>query len=127
MSTGKQKKVANLIIKNASLDKPLNGGEMQEKAGYGKGVQKYPARVIESDGVREVLENAGFSEENAKLVVSEIMLDPNYDPSARLKATDQVFKVSGSYAPDKMAFTDRDGNDLAPEQKVMLDKLINDA
>ena len=34
-------------------------------------------------------------------VVSEIMLNGDLEPNARLKATDQVFKVRGSYAPVK--------------------------
>jgi hypothetical protein len=34
-------------------------------------------------------------------VVDEIMNDKNVDPSARLKATDQVFKVRGTYAPER--------------------------
>ena len=29
------------------------------------------------------------------------MLNKNTEPSARLKATDQVFKVQGTYAPEK--------------------------
>jgi phage terminase small subunit len=43
----------------------------------------------------------GFNEATAKDVVREIMLDSEVDPNARLRATDQVFKVVGSYAPEK--------------------------
>lgn len=105
MATEKQKKVAELIIQNASLDKPLNGGEILEKVGYSEGIQEYPAKVINSEGVQQVLEDYGFTEENAKRVVTEIMLDPLKEPNARLKATDQVFKVRGSYAPEKKDIT----------------------
>ncbi len=101
MPTLKQKKVAELIVNNANLDKPLNGGEMLEKVRYSKGIQKQPSRVLQSEGVKEHLEVLGFSETNAKEVVSEIMLNPKVNPSDRLKATDQVFKVSGSYNTDE--------------------------
>ena len=101
MPTQKQNKIAKLVIENANLNEPLNGGEMLEKVGYSKGIQEQPSRVLQSEGVKKALEIAGFTENKAKEVVAEIMLDPEKDPSSRLKATDQVFKVNGSYAPDK--------------------------
>lgn len=101
MSTEKQKAVAKLIVENASLDKPLNGGELLESAGYSKPVTTYPARVLESTGVQEELEVMGFTIDSAKRVVSEIMHNDKVEPNARLKATDQVFKVRGAYAPEK--------------------------
>ncbi len=57
--------------------------------------------MIESAGVQEALEDLGFNENSAKKVVAEIMLNEKVDPNARLKATDQVFKVRGSYEADK--------------------------
>ena len=48
------------------------------------------------------LAELGFSETGAKKVVEEIMYNPKTDASARLKATDQVFKVHGSYAAEKV-------------------------
>ncbi len=102
MATEKQKKIAQLIVENTKLDKPLNGGEMLEKVGYSKSMQTAKVNdVLGSEGVKEELENMGFTEENAKKVVAEIMNDPTKDPSSRLRATDQVFKVRGSYAPEK--------------------------
>lgn len=103
MPTARQKKVAKLIIQNATLDKPLNGGEMLENARYSKAMQIAPGKVLESIGVQQALEEAGFTEDNAKKVVTEIMLNNEEDAQARLKATDQVFKVKGSYAPEKSA------------------------
>ncbi len=100
-ATPKQKKVAELVIENSIIDKPLNGGEILEKVGYSEGVQKSPRKVLESEGVKMELEIAGFTKENAKAVVSEIMLNEEADNSSRLKATDQVFKVLGGYAPEK--------------------------
>jgi Holliday junction resolvasome RuvABC DNA-binding subunit len=102
MSTEKQKKIANLIIKNSTLDKPMNGGKIVENSGYGKTMSKYPKRVIATPGVIKALKNFGFDELSAKKVVAKIMLDDMVDPNSRLKATDQVFKVSGAYANVKI-------------------------
>ena len=100
MATIRQERVAQLIIENAKLDNPLNGGAMLEKVRYGK-ISKQPSRILKSKGVKEVLKKSGFTEDNAKNVVQKIMLDEDIEPNARLKATDQVFKVEGSYAPEK--------------------------
>lgn len=101
MPTQRQKKVAELIIQNATLDKPLNGREMLAKVSYSKGIQIQPSRILESPGVIEALEIAGFNPNAAKSVVAEIMHDINNEPNSRLKAADQVFKVHGSYAAEK--------------------------
>lgn len=101
MATERQKALARAIVENASLDKPLNGGELLENVGYSANLVKQPGRIIETAGVQEELAILGFSELNAKTVVQEIMLNGDVDPSARLKATDQVFKVIGAYAPDR--------------------------
>ena|SRR3990167_198634 len=99
MPTLRQRKVAKAIVENLQSDEPLTAGKMLEKVRYGK-ISKQPSRVIESEGVQEALEDLGFTEDNAKKVVSEIMLDSDNDANARLKATDQVFKVKGSYASE---------------------------
>lgn len=100
-ATPRQEKVAGLIIENATLDKPLNAGQILEKAGYNKNISKTPGKVINSRGVQEELEVSGFTEQAAMKVVQEIMNSKDVDPSARLKATDQVFKIRGTYAPEK--------------------------
>ncbi len=105
MPTVKQRRVAKLIIENTTLDKPLNGGEIVENSGYGKKMKLYPKRVIETKGVEEELKSLGFTEENAKSVVTEIMLNPKEKSDTRLKATDQVFKVHGSYDEKDVSFT----------------------
>lgn len=102
MSTVKQKRVAKLIIENAKLDIPMTGGQMLEKVGYAKSMTTAKVSdVLESNGVKEELNNLGFSEEGAKKVVESILYNEKVDPNARLKASDMVFKVHGSYAPDK--------------------------
>ncbi len=101
MPTIKQRKVAKNLVDAMALDNPPTGGEIVESSGYGKSMSLYPARVIDTPGVKEALNDLGFSEENAKRVVGRILLDESIDPSARLKASDQVFKVHGSYAAEK--------------------------
>lgn len=98
MPTFKQKRIAKLIIENATLDKPLNGGQMLAKVGYAKSMHRAKVNdVLESEGVKEELAKSGFTEYNAKKVVSEIMLNEKEKSDTRLKATDQIFKVHGSY------------------------------
>jgi len=101
MATIKQRKVAQLIIENETLDKPLTGGQMLEKVSYSVGIQKQPSRILESEGVKEALNDYGFNEENAKYVVASILMDEERDANARLKASDMVFKVHGTYAAEK--------------------------
>lgn len=118
MPTVRQKRVAKLIVENATLDKPLNAGQMLEKVSYSEGIQKQPNRVLESEGVQEALADLGFTEDNAKRVVTEIMLNPDADNSSRLKATDQVFKVQGSYAPERHLNTNINV-DITPEKVAL--------
>lgn len=126
MATEKQKKVAKLIVENFSLDKPLNGGEIVENSGYGESMKLYPGRVIDTPGVKEALEVMGFSETKAKEVVASIMLNSEVDASARLKATDQVFKVNGSYAPDKSINLNLNGDIMPTEDMEALAQQLND-
>lgn len=75
---------------------------MLVKVGYSKNVaEAKPKDILGSEGVQEELKALGFTEDNAKKVVESIMLNEDVDASARLKATDQVFKVHGSYAPER--------------------------
>ncbi len=101
MATIRQKKLASVIVENAALDAPLNAGEIVEKSRYSKSMVIKPGQVLNSEGVREELNNLGFNVEGAKNVVSEIMYNPKVDPNARLRATDQVFKVHGEYSDEK--------------------------
>lgn len=102
MATIKQKRIAKLIVENVTLDKPLNGGQMLAKVGYAKSMHKAKVNdVLESEGVLETLTEYGFTEDNAKRVVGEIMLDPRQKGDTRINAAKEVFKVRGSYAPEK--------------------------
>lgn len=46
------------------------------------------------------------------------------DVQAIKAGLDMAYKIKGTYAPEKMALTDRDGNDLTPENQKMLDELL---
>jgi len=124
MATQRQKKVAKLIVENASLDKPLNGGEILENVGYSDGIQRYPKIVMESEGVQDELEILGFTEANAKTVVASILLNDEADNNSRLKAADQVFKVVGSYAPEKKDVFVDSTDGFTPEQRAALMSLL---
>ena len=101
MVTVRQRRAAKLIIENATLDKPLNAGQIVEKSRYSKSMVIKPSLVLESAGVKDALNEAGFSEDNAKKVVAEILLSPLAKDNDRLKAADMVFDVHGSKAPLK--------------------------
>lgn len=105
MPTTRQKRVAKLIIENVSLDNPKTGGEIVESSGYGVSMKKNPQVVLESDGVKEALDDYGFNENNAKQVVAEILLDRRVKPDTRINASKEVFKVHGTYAPEKKTST----------------------
>jgi len=126
MATEKQKKIAELIVENSVIDEPLNGGEMLEKVGYSPNLVKQPGRVLQSEGVLEHLEVLGFTESNAKMVVTEIMLNGDNDPSARLKATDQVFKVMGAYAPEKSVNLNVNSDVTSSEELEALARRLNE-
>lgn len=102
MSTELQKNLANNIVKNLKRKKPLNKKELVVSSGYGEISAESSAHIIlDQKGVKDALHELGFNEDTAKNVVKQIMLDPETAASDRLKATDQVFKVQGSYAPEK--------------------------
>lgn len=102
MATILQEKLAQNIVNNTKRKKPLNKRELLVSTGYNEiTAESIPDRIIKQKGVQEALEDLGFTEENAMKVVKSIMLNEKVDTNARLKATDQVFKVKGTYAPEK--------------------------
>lgn len=120
MGTQKQKKVAKLIVENSKLDKPLNGGEILEKTGYAPGVIKNPSDILKSAGVKEELRILGFDEETAKTVVGQILKNDDTDPSTRLRAADQVFKVFGTYAAEKKEINVQGNIDVKDKRAIEL-------
>lgn len=104
MPTPRQEKLADAIIANAALDKPKTMGEILESVGYSQHTATaMPGRTIEQQGVQDALEARGFSVDNAKRVVGEILENSAEKASDRLRAADQIFQVHGAYAPVKSA------------------------
>lgn len=102
MPTLKQKKVAQTIVESIKEGKTPTAKEILKTSNYKQSVVDTKSTyVLGTEGVQEALEELGFTEDNAKSVVTKIMLNEKVNPSDRLKATDQVFKVRGSYAPEK--------------------------
>ncbi len=101
---------------------------MLEKVGYSKSMAKAKAgEILDSDGVKEELEILGFTEHAAMKVVQSIMNDKRVDPSARLKATDQVFKIRGTYAPEKSIVANIQLNDNKNEKSnSLIERIIGD-
>jgi hypothetical protein len=100
--TERQKRLAKEIADNAYAFKPKTAVEMLEDAGYSPILARSSAkRTMQGPGVLEELAKYGFTEENAKGVVAQILADEEIDPTARLKAADMMFKVAGAYAPEK--------------------------
>lgn len=101
MATQRQKKLAKGIVENVSRQKPLNKQELVESAGYAPLTADRTAKeVIESKGVQEELVNLGFTEDKAKKVVAEI-LEFGENDTVKLKAAEMIFKVHGTFAPEK--------------------------
>lgn len=101
MATLRQKKLAKNIVENLQAKKPLNKQELVVSSGYSEMSAKSSAHIIlEQKGVQEELGLLGFDEDSAKKVVKEI-LQFGEDDSVKLKAADLIFKVQGSYAPEK--------------------------
>lgn len=102
MSTLKQKKLAQEIVNNLSKEEPLNKQELVVSSGYSEASAKSSAHLIlEQKGVQDELKALGFDEDTAKSVVGNILVDEKVAPKDRLRAASEVFKVHGSYAPEK--------------------------
>lgn len=97
----RQRKAAKNFVEAIQSGEVITAGEILKRSDYAESVQKVPHAVFESEGFKEALEEIGFTEDNAKKVVAEIMLNENVNPSARLEAAKEVFKVHGTYAPEK--------------------------
>ena len=123
MSTQRQKKLAKAIVENLASDKPKTSGELLENVGYSEHLVKQPGRIIEAEGVQSELIALGFSEDNAKSVVGEVLLNQEEDANARLKAADMIFKVNGTYAPEKSINLNANINaPITPKVKAVIGK-----
>jgi hypothetical protein len=102
MATLKQRKLAKAIVENFKNDKPKTATQLLESVGYSRTTAEAKSgEIIEQKGVQQELVKYGFDEESAKNVVVDVMEKAIWEPNARLRAADMIFKVHGSYAPEK--------------------------
>lgn len=99
--TIRQRRIAKAIVDNLASGKQTAKAELLRQNGYGTGLQDNPKRVLESVGTQKALKELGFHPEGAKKVVESIMYSEKAKDTDRLKASDMVFKVHGTYAAEK--------------------------
>lgn len=96
----KMKRFARAYVENGG-----NGTQAVKQAGYNVANDNVARSIgtenLTKPAIQAEIKALGFDADSAKSVVREIMADGSIDPNARLRATDQVFKVVGAYAPEK--------------------------
>lgn len=106
MATLKQKELAKAIIDNVRKGNPETASHLMARVGYSRvTIDKLVNRTIQSEGVRSALNDFGFNEDNAKKIVGKFVKTPidetKITPEIQLRAAQEIFKVHGSYAPEK--------------------------
>ena len=97
MATIRQKKLARAIINSVKDNENITAGQLLEKVGYSKSMSTAKSgEVLDSKGVKEELENLGFTTEGADGVVQKILYKGKKEET-KLKAADMVYKRLGSY------------------------------
>lgn len=79
--TEKQKRAADEIIRMKATGENINKGEALKKAGYSETMQKTPTAVTKSAGFLAYMEDAGITEQNLAVMLSE---DLRAKPGERL-------------------------------------------
>lgn len=122
MATPRQKRLARAIVENMKAEKPRTKQDLAEEAGYSeKTADRNVAEIFDSPGVKEELVILGFDEESAKDVVREILGNKREAGRTRLSAADMIFKVHGTYAPEKKDITVK--AEPSEEDKALAKKL----
>lgn len=123
--TPRQRRAAQLIMDSAMGKAPhiKSAGDIVIHAGYSATIKDSPKDVLNNTGVHEALYQLGFNPENAKHVVSSIMNNPNSKDSDRLKATEQVFKVHGTYAESRSISVNIDVDATSPRLLEIAERL----
>jgi hypothetical protein len=126
ITTTRQKRLAKNIVDSLQNNGEDTAKAIVEKSGYTGATLKNPKQVISRAGVQEELQVLGFTEEAAKGVVASILHHSDND-MARLKASDQIFKVLGSYAPVKNENTNVNLNvEITPQEEEIAKKANED-
>ena len=106
MTTERQKRLARALIENSISIKPRSAKDLLVTIGYSQiTAAKEQKEIINGKGVQEELNKLGFTELHAKALVGAILNSPivyeMITPENQLNAADKMFKVFGSYAPEK--------------------------
>ena len=95
-----QKKVAINLIDNSLKTKFKTTLALLVDAGYTvKNANANAKDIITSKGVVQALADMGFTESLAKATIANIMV--NGQEANKLRASENILKVVGAYAPDK--------------------------
>lgn len=119
MATIRQRKLAKAIVENLSAEEPLNKQELVVSAGYSvKSATQASKQIMETEGVKQSLVSFGFNEDKAKEVVAEILVAGEND-TVKLKAAEMIFKVHGSFAPEKNINLNINGTPTTEEREKL--------
>ncbi len=101
--TPRQRRVAKIML-DVAQGKRLDiksQGDIVIAGGYSPALKDSPKTLLNTRGVEVALKELGFNPEGAKKVVESILYNENSADKDRLKASDMVFKVHGTYAAEK--------------------------
>lgn len=88
-------------MRNTKLTNRLRAREVLEAVETGN-ITSTVVQMAKQKGVRKTLKtHYGFTDEDARRVVAQILHSEEEKAADRLAAADKVFKVLGSYAPEK--------------------------
>lgn len=93
----RQVKLADRIVQSIATKDSKSISALKKEVGY---AEKTTSAEVPSETKKE-LTKFGFTESAAKRVVAEILSSPDAKDADRLAAADKVFKVFGTYAPEK--------------------------
>ena len=114
--TQRQRKFAKALINNQLKDKPDNITYLSESVGYSKETARtQQKRVLQAEGTKEALKEYGFDEDSAKRYLSNVLNKPNKEANG-VRACELIFKVVGSFAPEKKNIKVTSIEDMPPEE-----------
>lgn len=106
LSTIRRKQVAKKIAEKILKGEHTTASKLLQDVGYSKTTAEHKQKeILSSPEVQAELEKVGFTEMKAMQVLSSIMnsniVYEMVTPDNQIRAAQEVFKVMGSYAPEK--------------------------
>lgn len=117
----KRKALASLLFHCIITGDHMTKKDMLEKAGYSTKTATHSSKEVIQSVQDGELKEYGFTKDNAKRIVASILNGKKATNAERLKAAEQVFKVTGAYAPLK---TLNYNMNASPEQKEKASRAI---